>query len=134
MYEIHCIHTCILCCCIYIFLYSWPAICIHGDKAQNEREWVMSGKYKFHMRFTCTYACTFSTLVHVHVCVILGTCKCTYFTQFRNTTLVAHNNFQQMLTFKHSLFAILHRKPMKFGIQEDQLMFLLDTKVSLLPV
>ena len=38
------IHIIILCCCMYIFLYSWPAICIHGDKAQNEREWVMSGK------------------------------------------------------------------------------------------
>ena len=115
---------------MYIFLYSWPAICIHGDKAQNEREWVMSGKYstymyKFHIRFTCTYACTFNIFVHVHV--ILGTCKCTYFTQFGNTALVTHNNFQQTLSFKHSLFAILHRKPMKFGVQED-------TKFSLLPV
>ena len=23
---------------------SWPAICIHGDKAQSEREWVMGGE------------------------------------------------------------------------------------------
>ena len=25
-------------------LYRWPAICIHGDKAQQEREWVLEGK------------------------------------------------------------------------------------------
>lgn len=23
---------------------SWPAICIHGDKVQTEREWVLNGK------------------------------------------------------------------------------------------
>ena len=36
--------------------------------------------------------------------------------QFRKTALVAHNNFEQMLT---------HYLPMKFDIQEDQLMLLL---------
>lgn len=30
--------------CLVFFVCSWPAICIHGDKAQNEREWVMEGK------------------------------------------------------------------------------------------
>lgn len=24
--------------------YRWPAICIHGDKAQQEREWVLEGE------------------------------------------------------------------------------------------
>lgn len=22
----------------------WPAVCIHGDKSQNERDWVLQGK------------------------------------------------------------------------------------------
>lgn len=26
------------------FLYRWPAVCIHGDKSQNERDWVLQGK------------------------------------------------------------------------------------------
>lgn len=28
----------------YYFFYSWPAVCIHGDKSQNERDWVLQGK------------------------------------------------------------------------------------------
>lgn len=31
------------------FLSSWPAMCIHGDKAQAERDWVLSGES--HTRF-----------------------------------------------------------------------------------
>ena len=27
-----------------IFPSRWPAICIHGDKAQQEREWVLEGE------------------------------------------------------------------------------------------
>ena len=33
----------------HIFLSSWPAMCIHGDKAQAERDWVLSGEW--HARF-----------------------------------------------------------------------------------
>lgn len=25
-------------------LLRWPAVCIHGDKSQNERDWVLQGK------------------------------------------------------------------------------------------
>lgn len=25
--------------------YSWPAVCIHGDKSQQERDWVLQGKH-----------------------------------------------------------------------------------------
>lgn len=25
-------------------LFRWPAVCIHGDKSQNERDWVLQGK------------------------------------------------------------------------------------------
>ena len=31
------------CALIGIFPFRWPAICIHGDKAQQEREWVLEG-------------------------------------------------------------------------------------------
>lgn len=24
---------------------GWPAVCIHGDKSQQERDWVLQGKY-----------------------------------------------------------------------------------------
>lgn len=24
---------------------GWPALCIHGDKSQSERNWVMSGSF-----------------------------------------------------------------------------------------
>ena len=24
---------------------GWPAVCIHGDKAQPERDWVLQGKF-----------------------------------------------------------------------------------------
>jgi hypothetical protein len=27
------------------FFHSWPAACIHGDKSQPERDWVLQGKY-----------------------------------------------------------------------------------------
>lgn len=27
------------------FLFRWPAMCIHGDKSQQERDWVLSGEY-----------------------------------------------------------------------------------------
>ena len=29
--------------------YSWPAICIHGDKEQRERDWVLSGEICMYM-------------------------------------------------------------------------------------
>lgn len=28
---------------LFVCFCSWPAICIHGDKAQQEREWVLEG-------------------------------------------------------------------------------------------
>lgn len=24
-------------------IFSWPAVCIHGDKSQQERDWVLQG-------------------------------------------------------------------------------------------
>lgn len=27
-----------------LFSPRWPAVCIHGDKSQNERDWVLQGK------------------------------------------------------------------------------------------
>ena len=50
------------------------------------------------------------------------------------TTLVAHNNFEQTLTFKHLVFGHFGQEPMKCGIQEEQLMFLLDTTFHWLPI
>ena len=41
-------------CCLLIVSYSlisWPAICIHGDKAQQEREWVLEGTIFFFFFF-----------------------------------------------------------------------------------
>lgn len=33
-----------------VFLFRWPAMCIHGDKSQPERDWVLSGKaFKLHI-------------------------------------------------------------------------------------
>ena len=29
---------------LFVHPYSWPAMCIHGDKHQSEREWVLGGK------------------------------------------------------------------------------------------
>lgn len=31
---------------VCVFHCRWPAICIHGDKAQQEREWVLQGELK----------------------------------------------------------------------------------------
>ena len=31
---------------IAVHISSWPAMCIHGDKAQQERDWVLSGTYE----------------------------------------------------------------------------------------
>ena len=33
---------------IFVSPYSWPAMCIHGDKHQSEREWVLGGKNLHH--------------------------------------------------------------------------------------
>lgn len=27
---------------------GWPAVCIHGDKTQQERDWVLQGMYKLY--------------------------------------------------------------------------------------
>ena len=43
-------------------------------------------------------------------------------------------NFDQILIFQHSLFSHFYRKPTKFGVQEEQPLFLIDNKFSLLPV
>ena len=29
--------------CLYNSLNRWPAMCIHGDKSQPERDWVLNG-------------------------------------------------------------------------------------------
>lgn len=29
----------------FFFCYRWPAVCIHGDKSQQERDWVLQGMY-----------------------------------------------------------------------------------------
>lgn len=36
---------CLYCHSLYIFHNRWPAVCIHGDKSQNERDWVLQGNY-----------------------------------------------------------------------------------------
>lgn len=28
---------------MWYFFIRWPAVCIHGDKSQNERDWVLQG-------------------------------------------------------------------------------------------
>lgn len=28
---------------------GWPVMCIHGDKSQPERDWVLAGKPKLHI-------------------------------------------------------------------------------------
>ena len=32
---------------------GWPAVCIHGDKSQQERDWVLQGK--LHLQFKLKY-------------------------------------------------------------------------------
>ena len=33
----------------YVPIDSWPVACIHGDKSQPERDWVLNGKFlSFH--------------------------------------------------------------------------------------
>lgn len=29
---------------LFWFVSSWPMMCIHGDKSQQERDWVLNGK------------------------------------------------------------------------------------------
>lgn len=41
---------------------GWPALCIHGDKAQNERDWVLNGQlfsFLFHSTCSKTVYCIF---------------------------------------------------------------------------
>jgi len=33
-----------------VLFYSWPAVAIHGDKSQQDRDWVLNGK-----SFICAY-------------------------------------------------------------------------------
>lgn len=35
-----------------IFSSSWPAMCIHGDKSQPEREWVLKGRFFLHIQIS----------------------------------------------------------------------------------
>ena len=42
--HVHCIPFALISFPLYCYSYRWPAICIHGDKAQQEREWVLGGK------------------------------------------------------------------------------------------
>ena len=43
---------------------SWPAMCIHGDKHQSEREWVLGGK-SFHTT-NCAFIANFITLFNLY--------------------------------------------------------------------
>ena len=47
---------------------------------------------------------------------------------------LSYLNLNQILTFQQSLFSHFYRKPTKFGVQEEQPLFLIDNKFSLLPV
>ncbi len=39
------VFVCVLALITVVVLFSsWPAICIHGDKEQRERDWVLAGK------------------------------------------------------------------------------------------
>ena len=50
------------------------------------------------------------------------------------TTLVALYHYEEMLPLNTRYLSVFYRKSMKFDIQEDQLMLLLETKFSSLPV
>ena len=44
---------------------SWPAMCIHGDKHQSEREWVLGGMKLIHPSFvTICVLVKIATLCH----------------------------------------------------------------------
>lgn len=34
---------------------GWPALCIHGDKNQSERDWVLNGVYNISLIFKCFF-------------------------------------------------------------------------------
>ena len=55
---------------LYLMFYSWPAMCIHGDKHQSEREWVLGGKKSHTLTLVkfITYLSTFVTLVYLCFC------------------------------------------------------------------
>lgn len=38
-------------------MFSWPAICIHGDKAQAERDWALNGKHNVTLYITQFVLC-----------------------------------------------------------------------------
>ena len=47
LFRYHAVTHCKALCNVPLLLSKscrWPAICIHGDKAQSEREWVMGGE------------------------------------------------------------------------------------------
>jgi len=45
----------------YLRREGWPALCIHGDKQQTEREWVLNGERMF---LICTCICTYVVIVN----------------------------------------------------------------------
>ena len=75
---------------------------------------------------------TIESILYMYTCTSISTCTC----MWPNLWNMAHNNwtnaYLQTLTTLYSV--ILHRKTMKFGIEEDQLMQLIDTTFSLLTV
>ena len=51
----------------FVTPYSWPAMCIHGDKHQSEREWVLGGKNLHHRINFCHFVSPFSLYHHSRV-------------------------------------------------------------------
>lgn len=52
-------------CHIAVSCSRWPAMCIHGDKSQPERDWVLTGKSMSHLLLTSLSAWISCSPVHL---------------------------------------------------------------------
>lgn len=58
----------------FLFIDSWPAMCIHGDKSQPERDWVLKGKrnsFKLFWYWSTSLQCSgyyFADIIDCHCC------------------------------------------------------------------
>ncbi len=67
------LYLCVLALITVVVLFSsWPAICIHGDKEQRERDWVLAGKCVC----VCGSVVCDRVVCGVCVCVDQSVCVC----------------------------------------------------------
>ena len=81
--------------------WRWPAMCIHGDKSQPERDWVLTGEWHLHFLLVCVLVCGwlqtrqsgFFCVLTKMLCCLLSRLLCCLLTKLLCKLCISHYCF-----------------------------------------